>query len=126
MSSRHILVVADSCYSGTLTRSAITKLNTAQEKERFIEKMKRRASRTLMASGGNEPVADSGGDGGHSIFARAFIEALSNPGAQTFTAEQLFYNHIKEYVAGSSEQVPEYNIIKNSGHKGGDFVFVQN
>jgi hypothetical protein len=26
-------------------------------------------------------------------------------------------------VAGSSEQTPEYNIIRNSGHEGGDFVF---
>jgi hypothetical protein len=26
-------------------------------------------------------------------------------------------------VAGSSDQTPEYNIIRNSGHEGGDFVF---
>jgi len=126
MSSRHILVVADSCYSGTLTRSAITKLNTADEKTRYLEKMRKRASRTLMASGGNEPVADSDGEeGSHSVFAQAFIDALRDPGFQTFTAEQLFYSSIKESVAGNAEQVPEYNIIKNSGHKGGDFVFVR-
>ena len=50
MSSRHILVVADSCYSGTLTRSAPTKLDTTRDKKRFIEKMKQRPSRTLIAS----------------------------------------------------------------------------
>lgn len=127
MSSRHILVVADSCYSGTLTRSAITRLTTAEERTRFIEKMGKRASRTLMASGGNEPVADSDGEAGsHSVFAQAFIDALNDPGAKIFTAEQLFYGSIKESVAGNAEQVPEYNIIKNSGHKGGDFVFVRN
>ena len=127
MSSRHILVVADSCYSGTLTRNAITKLNTPDEKTRYLDKMWKRASRTLMASGGNEPVADSDGEeGGHSVFAQAFLDALSDPGARIFTAEQLFYSSIKESVAGNAEQVPEYNIIKNSGHKGGDFVFVKN
>ncbi len=124
MAAKHVLVVADSCYSGTLTRSAITRLRGAKEKQRFIAKMKKRSSRTLMASGGNEPVADGGGEG-HSIFARAFINALSNPEHKEFTAEQLFYDQIKERVAGSAEQVPEYNIIKNSGHEGGDFVFIQ-
>ncbi len=122
--SKHVLIVADSCYSGTLTRAAITNLNTPQERMKFLEKMNQRSSRTLMASGGNEPVADGGG-GGHSVFARAFIEALQQADEKVFTAEQLFYNYIKEPVAGRAEQVPEYNIIKNSGHGGGDFVFVK-
>jgi len=123
-SAKHILVVADSCYSGTLTRKTITNLDTAEKKKNFLNKMFKKSSRTLMASGGNEPVADSGG-GGHSVFARAFIDALKKPGVEMFTAEQLFHNHIKESVAGSAEQVPEYNIIKNSGHKGGDFIFLK-
>jgi len=124
MAAKHVLVVADSCYSGTLTRAAITQLRSAKEKQRFLDKMKKRSSRTLMSSGGNEPVSDGGGEG-HSIFARAFISALKNPEVREFTAEQLFYDQIKERVAGTAEQVPEYNIIKNSGHEGGDFVFIQ-
>ncbi|MBI3600779.1 MAG: formylglycine-generating enzyme family protein, partial [Nitrospinae bacterium] len=42
-----------------------------------------------------------------------------------FTAEELFHGRggVKEVVAGKSDQVPEYNTIKNSGHDGGDFVF---
>jgi len=122
--SKHVLIVADSCYSGTLTRKAITNLNTPEARNKFLEKMNQRASRTLMASGGNEPVADGGG-GGHSVFARAFIDALNHADENIFTAEQLFYNYIKEPVAGRAEQVPEYNIIKNSGHSGGDFVFIK-
>jgi len=42
---------------------------------------------------------------------------------QMFTAEELFYAHVKERVAGNAEQIPEYNIIRNSGHDGGDFIF---
>jgi len=42
-----------------------------------------------------------------------------------FTAEELFYEHIKEQVAENAEQVPEYNTIRNSGHNGGDFVFIR-
>jgi len=124
MASKHILIVADSCYSGTLTRSALTKLTSAQEKQKFLKKMLDRPSRTLMASGGNEPVADGGGSG-HSIFARVFLNSLASAGGTPFTAEQLFHGYIKEAVAGQAQQVPQYDVIKNSGHAGGDFVFIR-
>lgn|GEM_PF-4803605 len=75
-----------------------------------------------MASGGNEPVSDSGG-GGHSVFAAAFINAFSEVDKPVFTVEELFHGRIKASVAGKSEQLPEYSIIRNSGDDGGDFVF---
>ncbi len=122
ISSNHILVVADSCYSGTLTRSLNVNLNSRSKRERYLKKMMKRSSRTLIASGGNEPVSDSGGRG-HSIFAQAFIDGLNEMELKSFTAEEFFVEYIKEQVAGSADQVPEYNTIRNSGHKGGDFVF---
>jgi hypothetical protein len=79
-------------------------------------------SRTPLASGGNEPVSNIGGEG-HSVFARAFLEGLKRIGENEFTTEELYYQFIREMVAGSSYQTPEYNIIRNSGHEGGDFVF---
>jgi TRAP-type mannitol/chloroaromatic compound transport system substrate-binding protein len=124
MPARHILVVADSCYSGTLTRSAITKLDSGTERDRYLEKMLTKSSRTLLASGGNEPVSDTGA-AGHSVFAAAFIAGLTDMDKKQFTAEELFFEHIKERVAGNAEQVPEYNTIRNSGHDGGDFVFTR-
>jgi len=75
-----------------------------------------------MASGGNEPVSDIGGKG-NSVFANAFIVSLRGMERKTFTAEQLFYEHIKERAAGNADQTPEYNVIRNSGHDDGDFVF---
>jgi len=81
-------------------------------------------SRVLIASGGNEPVSDSGVPG-HSIFAAVLLKALKNPFSRSFTAEELMIRHIKESVGGQSEQTPEYRIIKNSGHEGGDFVFIK-
>ncbi|MCP4754265.1 MAG: hypothetical protein GY866_25555, partial [Proteobacteria bacterium] len=122
ISSNHVLIVADSCYSGTLTRSLNVNLNSQSKRERYLKKMMKRSSRTLIASGGNEPVSDSGGRG-HSIFARAFIDGLNEMELKSFTAEEFFVEYIKEQVAGSADQVPEYNTIRNSGHKGGDFVF---
>ncbi len=81
-------------------------------------------SRTLMASGGNEPVADGGGEG-HSVFARAWITGLSQMDKDVFTAEEIYYNFIREAVTGKSNQTPEYNSLRNSGHESGDFVFLR-
>jgi hypothetical protein len=120
--SMHILIIADSCYSGTFTRRAVTELVSDQDRKRYLSKMRAKRSRTLLASGGNEPVSDIGGQG-HSVFAKALLQGLSEIDHKEFTAEELYYEFIKEMVAGSSEQTPEYNIIRNSGHEGGDFVF---
>lgn len=122
ISSNHIIVVADSCYSGTLTRRAATDLSTNDERPRYLNKMQAKKSRTLLASGGNEPVSDTGGKG-HSVFARAFLMGLEKFEQPVFTAEELYYQYIREMVAGSADQTPEYNVIRNSGHQGGDFVF---
>ncbi|OGW13960.1 MAG: hypothetical protein A3K09_01915 [Nitrospinae bacterium RIFCSPLOWO2_12_FULL_47_7] len=123
IASRHILIVSDSCYSGTLTRAVSTELSIKKDREEFIKKMMERSSRTLMASGGNEPVADSGA-GNNSVFAGAFLRALEEFSVKdVFTAEELFHGRVKTSVAGKSDQVPEYNQIKNSGDDGGDFVF---
>ena len=122
-SSKHILIVADSCYSGTLTRGTMSEMTTKNTlHERYIQKIYNKTSRTLMASGGNEPVADGGG-GDHSVFAAVFLNALKSADQKFFTAEDLFFNFIKEPVVGRAAQTPEYSTIRNSGHDGGDFVF---
>ncbi len=123
ISSNHVLIVADSCYSGTFTRtSSLAKLESAQKRRVYLKKMQAKKSRTLLASGENEPVSDIGGEG-NSVFAKAFLAGLTNMDLNGFTAEELYIQYIKEMVAGSSDQTPEYNIIRNSGHEGRDFVF---
>jgi len=119
-----VLVVADSCYAGTISRSIDPDLAGRGSRESYLQKLKSKASRVLIASGGNEPVDDSGGKG-HSIFADVFIRSLKNPIDQQFTAEELVTRQIKESVAGRAEQTPEYRVIRNSGHDGGDFVFIR-
>jgi hypothetical protein len=120
----NILVVADSCYSGTLTRSNNINLDSIPaERRRYLKKMLEKKSRVLIASGGNEPVSDGGGQG-HSIFAQVFLEALRQIKETAFTAEELFIKQrIQERVAGRVRQTPEFQIIRNSGHDSGDFVF---
>ena len=124
MASKHILIVSDSCYSETFVRRVVTDLSTKTDRESFIKRMLEKMSRTLMSSGGNEPVLDSGGSG-HSVFAEAFLKGLREMEEKVFTADELFYGVIRERVIGKAEQTPQYNNIRNSGHEGGDFVFIK-
>jgi Tfp pilus assembly protein PilF len=122
--ARHVLIVSDSCYSGTIVRDADVTLNAPTEHDRYLAKMIEGKSRTLMASGGNEPVADGGGSG-HSVFAKALLSGIEQMGQERFTAGELFRAHIVESVAGTADQTPEYSPLRNSGHESGDFVFVR-
>jgi len=130
MAARQILVVADSCYSGTLTRDVTTAIDHARsdlERVKWYKIMISRPSRVALTSGGLEPVLDSSG-GKHSLFAQLFLQALrKNTDA---IATQELYQEIEPAVATRTadlkiHQVPEYAPIKMAGHEAGDFVFVK-
>jgi len=121
--ARHILVIADSCYSGGLTRD-VAPAFTPQDRDRYLEKMAQGKSRTLMSSGALEPVSDTGG-GGHSAFTGALLQALTSTTDSVFSANGIFSQSIQVSVAGKSEQTPQYTPVRNSGHDYGDFVFVR-
>jgi hypothetical protein len=114
--ARHIIVVADSCYSGSLSRSAFTDIRDTKYLERIVQKK----ARTVMTSGGLEPVADAGG-AGHSVFASAFLAVLdSNTGVMD---AQTFFERVRKPVILNTPQTPEYSNLRAAGHDGGDFVF---
>ena len=121
MSARHVLVVADSCYSGTLVRSVDVKLITGTEREAWIKRMAKKRSRTALVSGGLEPVVDAGGHG-HSVFAREFIEALRE-NTEILDGQSL-YDRIKRGVVVKAQQTPRYSDIRLTDHRGGDFLLV--
>jgi len=121
----HILIVADSCYAGAMLRGAdygdLRGDMKPQDVAYYLAKLERIPSRTVLASGGKEPVADGGPDG-HSIFAAVLLQSLKDMSSTEFTAASLFQKIVVR-VAGRSLQTPQYNAIVNSGHDGGDFVF---
>jgi hypothetical protein len=121
--AKNILIVADSCYSGTLTRQGrgiaiIPRTN----RQRYLQNMLNTRSRLLIASGGNEPVSDAGG-GRHSIFAKHFLKGLQNMNERAFTSEELFEKYLEHPVQLGSSQTPNFQEIRKSKHDGGDFVF---
>ena len=117
MDAKHVLLVADSCFSGTLLRSTQT-----QRSGKFYEQMANRTARLVMTSGGVEPVMDGGGDG-HSVFARSFLAKLRGP--QPIIDGTSLYQSIREPIVMSSEQVPQYSNIRFVDSDGGDFLFVK-
>ena len=127
--ARHVLVVADSCYSGALTRSSIAHLDAeGSDKARthWLRLMSQKRSRTVLTAGGLQPVLDSGG-GRHSVFAKAFIDALNSNAA--IIEGQRLHKEVDARVAYAAasqmaEQVPEYAPIQHAGHEAGDFIFV--
>jgi uncharacterized caspase-like protein len=129
MSARHVLVVADSCYSGTLTRSSLAQLNAGMNpdaRDNLYKSMTKKRSRTVLTSGGLVPVPDAGG-GDHSVFAKALLDALE-ANNQVVEGARL-YREVAARVTASAnhsrvEQAPEYAPMKYAGHEFGDFFFV--
>ena len=118
MKAKHVLLVADSCFSGKLTRGVHIK----RQDPGYLERIAKRRARVVLTSGGLEPVADSGG-GDHSVFASAFLEALEQNEA-LLEGHELF-TQVRRPVAVNSDQIPEYADLRKAGHDGGDFLFVR-
>jgi uncharacterized caspase-like protein len=118
MKAKHVMVVADSCFSGTITRG----LKITERTPEWLATIVRKKARTALTSGGLEPVLDTG-SGNHSAFAYAFISLLKeNDGV--LDASQLF-SQLRPKVMINSDQTPEYGNIHQAGHDGGDFLFVR-
>ena len=83
--------------------------------------MSKKRSRTALASGGLEPVLDGGG--GHSVFTKAFMDALKEN--KSVLDGQALFDAIKRPIVVNTDQTPQYSDIRRAGHDGGDFVFVR-
>lgn len=118
--ARHVLVLSDACYSGSLFRGdeALSSRGSLSWYERAIAK----PSRYLITSGGLEPVLDSGA--GHSVFAQQIINYLSHGDRNVFSANDLGLA-LRERVAALTGQMVQMGPLPVSGHAGGEFVFVR-
>ena len=118
--AKHVLLVADSCFSGTLMRSGTNLQNQEPIDEKYIERLKNKKTRLVITSGGNEPVVDSVG-GDHSLFALKFIDTLKN--SENVINSQILFENIRRYVVANADQTPERAQVHKTGHDGGDFLF---
>ncbi|WP_116367693.1 caspase family protein [Parahaliea mediterranea] len=125
-SARHVLVVADSCYSGALVRDTAPRIRKSIPA--LMKYWLANKSRTVLTSGGVMPVLDEGPDN-HSVFASALLQVLQqNTGA--INGEMIYaqvYDKVRAGAAnlGYLDQVPQFAAIEDAGHENGQFVFVR-
>ena len=130
LKAKHVLVVADSCYSGSMTQSSVARID-AQLDDKHLKKwlkvMAKTPSRTVLTSGGISPVLDSGG-GKHSVFAKAFIQELKQD-TNIIDAYKIYLGVSQQVKIGAASigflQRPTYAPIRHTGHNGGEFLFVK-
>ncbi|MGF1475150.1 MAG: caspase family protein [Geminicoccaceae bacterium] len=129
MSAHRIMIIADSCYSGSLTRSSLARLDSGMSTEArlsWLRTLAQKKARVALSSGGVAPVLDGGG-GNHSIFSRALLDVLrQNDG---ILEGQRLHQEVSARVTYAAEafrfeQVPQYAPIKYAGHDAGEFFLV--
>ena len=120
--ARHLLLVADSCYSGKLLRSSAQVAGDITNAT--LERLFQKKARVAITSGGNEPVEDSSADGKHSVFANALIKELKD--MQEISAASSIFTRVLGKVSLEASQTPQYADMRELGHDGGDFIFIPN
>ena len=112
--SKHTLLIADACFSGSIfkTRSAFGSTNMA------IERLNKLPSRKAMTSGTLKEVPDK------SVFVEYLVKRLYENDEKYLPSEQLFFS-FKPAVLNNSNNIPQFGEIKDAGDEGGDFIFIR-
>ncbi|MAA76298.1 MAG: peptidase C14 [Salinisphaeraceae bacterium] len=129
LKARSVLVLADSCYAGTMaSQQSALLLGSARAKlsPEAIQSGLSRRSRMVISSGGVKPVIDSA-DATNSLFAKSLLEVLR--GNNEVMRENMLFARVavgvrKQAARLSIEQNPEMRPIRAAGHEGGDFFLV--
>ncbi|MBU0991698.1 MAG: caspase family protein [Proteobacteria bacterium] len=122
IAARHVLIVSDSCYSGKLSREAGSS-RVSLKNLSYYKNISSKKSRCVISSGGLEPVIDSGGKNGHSVFASSFIDTLTDN--KGIIDSNTLFTKVRHIVMLNASQTPEYSDLRNAGHEGGDFLFIR-
>jgi len=119
---KNIVVVADSCYSGTLLRGGPSLLSMEDRNYRGrLAELASKRSRQVITSGGLEPVVDGGRDG-HSLFAYYLLRALEENRREVIDLENLFHSKVWKPVTEIGGQRPSVGRLKTAMDEDGQFV----
>ncbi len=110
--AKHILVIADACFSGAFTRSL------PPDASKGIQKQYKVPSRKVMASGNLEPVPDN------SKFIYYLKKTLQENPDKYLSGKKLF-DSFYDAILSNTENLPQYAAIKNVGDEGGEFIFIK-
>ena len=117
--ANQVAVISDSCYSGAFTKEKKLEFTTQEVKP---DEVLTKRSVVVMSSGGDEPVVDAGGKGGHSIFAAQLMETIQE--VDKWQAGKDVFTVVQEAVHKKFPQQPQYGAAVSAGHQaGGDYLF---
>jgi hypothetical protein len=109
--AKQMMLISDSCYSGTLAGNEKVELPG----QRTTEDLLSRKAVVILSSGGNEPVADEGKNG-HSVFAYHLMNALRELG--DWKAGSDVFERLRDAVRRDFPQTPQYGASREAGHQG--------
>jgi hypothetical protein len=116
--AKHILLIADTCYGGSLFRGE----EEPSKSVRWYQRAMTVPSRYLITSGNLEPVLDSGIR--HSIFAQEILNYLQYTEQDVFSASDIAVS-IRSKVSQLTGQLVRMGPLASPAHAGGEFVFVR-
>lgn len=113
--TKHTLLVTDACFGGSIFEATRSAFDNAPA---HIRNLYERNSRKAMTSGAKEEVPDK------SVFTEYLLDALETNEKAFYTASELF-NYVLEPVSSNTRNAPQFGIIQNTKHEGGDFIFIK-
>ena len=114
--TKHTLLVSDACFSGSIfefNRDVKNEIST-----KGVEKLLQKNARNAMTSGLYKPVPDE------SVFIKYLLKTLKENQSVHLKASQQFKT-IQEVVLNNTENIPQYGVIRNANHEGGEFIFLK-
>ncbi len=111
--TKHTLVIADACFSGSIFTGGYRDIT-----EFACAEMEKITSRRAMTSGANTVVPDN------SIFLKYLVKKLAENNTSCLSAETL-YSKVKPAVIYNSpnNHIPQFGVMPQTGDEGGNFIF---
>ena len=113
INTKHTLLVADACFSGSIFKSRSVFI-----KEVAVQKLYELPSRKAMTSGTLTEVPDK------SAFLKYLVKRLETNTESYLPSSELF-SSFRRAVINNSDNIPQYGTIQKAGDEGGDFIFIR-
>ncbi|MGE0083100.1 MAG: caspase family protein [Desulfococcaceae bacterium] len=120
MKARHVLLIADACYAGTIYPYERTRGDEINDK--FYREKYKSKSRFAMTSAGAKEEASDKEIGQNSVFAHFLINTLETNTKPYLCTDELYY-FFAPRVSDRLTQTPRLGVLDFEDHQGGQFIF---
>ncbi len=122
--AKHTLLISDSCFSGTLLKTASRGLRVDDGSKEYLKSVSNKKSVQILTAGGVEYVDDDFRASGHSPFTYFLQSELKNNPYPVITASNLS-KRVQVAVSNNVEQEPQMGVLQGAGDELGEFLFIK-